>query len=225
MPAFEGFPGAAKGTAVPNLFFDTVLPRMESPAELLVFLWAARLSQEQKGEARCVTAEEIWAHAPARQTFESMAGGRDALDGALDACVRLGALIATRLSGPGAPVLVYFVNNPQSRRAITRARSGQLTLRAGATVTPWRPDDRPDIYRLYEEHIGTITPMVAERLASAADEYPEDWVVDAFREAAERNARSWRYIERILQSWASEGHGHEAAPRNTLEDLKRRYPG
>ncbi len=225
MSEFQGFPSVGKGTAIPNLFFETVLPRMQTPDELLAFLWVARLTQEQKGEARCVSDEDIWAHAPARDSFEAMANGREGLRAGLRACLDKGALLAVRLSGKGVDQAAFFLNNPQSRRAISRARAGQLTIRPGAAVTPLRVDDRPDIFSLYEDHIGTITPLVAEKLMAAADTYPPDWIEDAFREAAEHNARNWRYVERILESWSMEGHGHETAPRSSFEEQKRRYLG
>jgi len=53
---FGGFPGVARATAIPNLFFATVLPDMTAPGELLAFLWVARLVQEQKGTVRFVSA-------------------------------------------------------------------------------------------------------------------------------------------------------------------------
>jgi hypothetical protein len=58
---FAGFPGVARATAVPNLFFATVLPEMRRASELLAFLWAARIVQEKRGDARFVTADQVWA--------------------------------------------------------------------------------------------------------------------------------------------------------------------
>jgi DNA replication protein len=121
---------------------------------------------------------------------------------------------------------LYLVNNPASRRTIARARSGQVQLRPAVVVVRDRsPEERPNIFRLYEEHIGTITPLVGDRLLEAEERYPADWIEDAFREAAELNHRSWRYIERILQRWAEEGRAHETAERDPVEDDKQRYLG
>ena len=34
---------------------------MREPGDLLAFLWVARLVQDQQGDARFVTADQIWA--------------------------------------------------------------------------------------------------------------------------------------------------------------------
>ncbi|PFG72826.1 DnaD domain-containing protein [Tepidiforma thermophila] len=224
--AFAGFPGIGKATAIPNLFFATVLPRMDAPGDLLAFLWVARLTQELKAEPRCVSADAIWAHEPARRSFERLAGGRPGLDAGLQRCLELRALLALEVRGPGGPEALYFVNTPAARRSIARALAGELELRPGAAVAPLRArEERPGIFRLYEEHIGTITPLVAEKLVEAEAAYPPDWIEDAFREAAERNIRNWRYIQRMLETWALEGRPDETTGRDALEDAKRRFLG
>ena len=222
---FGGFPGIAKATAIPNSFFSVVLPEMRAPGELLAFLWVARLVQDQRGEARFVTAEGVWAAPGAAAAFAALASGPEALERGLQACVELGALLSLELAGAGRCEAIYFVNNPASRRAIVRARAGELELRPATTAFEPPRERRPGIFRLYEEHVGTITPMVGERLLSAAERFPQHWIEEAFREAAELNARNWRYIERILERWAEEGRGHEAPGRDSAESRRRRFLG
>ncbi len=65
--------------------------------------------------------------------------------------------------------------------------------------------ERPNIYALYEQNIGLLTPILAERLQDAEVRYPMQWIEDAFSEAVLNNKRNWRYIERILERWAAEG--------------------
>lgn len=222
--AFKGFPAVARATAIPNLFFASVLPRLDHPGSLLTFLWASRLIQEQRGDARYISADQVWAEPGVQASFERLAGGRPGLDHGLAACVEVAALLALGLSSPGSQETVYFVNNPQSRRAVARARAGELQLQPGAVLHE-SPQERPGIFRMYEEHIGTITPFVAERLLLATDRFPADWVEDAFREAAELNARNWRYVERILENWEREGRAYETPGRDSLEQRKRRFLG
>ena len=64
---------------------------------------------------------------------------------------------------------------------------------------------RENIFSLYEQNIGMITPMIAEELKEAERLYPEEWIKHALKEAVMLNKRSWRYISRILEHWASEG--------------------
>ena len=223
---FTGFPGIGKATAIPNLFFAAVLPRLDSPGALLAFLWVARLAQEQRGDARCVSAADIWSQPAARESFDAIGGGREGLDAGLLRCVELRALLGLELTGGPASEAVYFLNNPGSRRAVARARAGELRIRPDTAARPLQlREEGPGIFRLYEEHIGTITPMIGDRLVDAEETYPPEWIEDAFREAAELNIRNWRYIERILRNWAEEGRPNETAGRDSFEDQKRRYLG
>ena len=224
-PPFGGFAGIGRATAIPNAFFAGALPAMREPGELLAFLWTARLAQEQRGEARFVTADQVWAAPGAADSFERLAGGRASLDRGLAACAELGALLALDLAGKGKRETVYFVNTPDSRRAVVRARAGELELRPGAFAREAPRERAPDIFLLYEEHVGTITPMVGERLLAAAERFPAYQIEAAFREAAERNVRNWRYVERILERWAEEGHAHEASGQDPAERRRRYFLG
>ncbi len=65
--------------------------------------------------------------------------------------------------------------------------------------------ERPNIFVLYEQNIGLLTPMIANQLEDAADHYPADWIEAAFSEAVQRNKRNWKYIHAILRRWETEG--------------------
>lgn len=223
---FGGFPGIGRAVAIPNPFFAGVLPDMEDPAELLAFLWVMRLVQDRRGNERFASEAEVWTFPGAARSFERLAGGREGLQRGLGACIGRGELLALPLATESGDETVYFVNNGVSRRTISDAKAGKITLRPNAVVIVERSaEDRPNIFRLYEEQIGTITPLVGDRLVDAEERYPADWIEDAFREAAELNHRSWRYIERILQRWAEEGRDRETPGRDSPEDDKQRYLG
>jgi DnaD/phage-associated family protein len=64
---------------------------------------------------------------------------------------------------------------------------------------------RADIFALYEQNIGLLTPMIAEELKEAEKTYPTAWIESAFKEAVSSNKRSWKYIARILERWLAEG--------------------
>lgn len=65
--------------------------------------------------------------------------------------------------------------------------------------------ERPNIFVLYEQNIGLLTPMIGSQLEDAADHYPADWIEAAFSEAVQRNKRNWKYISAILRRWETEG--------------------
>lgn len=222
---FGGFPALGRATAIPSVFFSRVLPQLEAPGDLLAFLFAAKHIQEQRGEARWVRAADIWAAEGAEAAFRAMGGGREGLETGLRRCAAVGALIAVATDGPAGPGTVYFLNDPASRRAAARVRAGALSLGDSVRAISPAPVERPSIFQLYEEHIGTITPLVGERLVVAAEMYPWEWILEAFREAAEMNRRNWRYIERILQTWWEEGRGDETPGRDPVEARRERYLG
>jgi DNA replication protein len=65
--------------------------------------------------------------------------------------------------------------------------------------------ERPNIFVLYEQNIGLLSPLIAEELRDAADHYPPEWIEAAFREAVMQNKRSWKYISAILRNKETEG--------------------
>jgi DnaD/phage-associated family protein len=79
---------------------------------------------------------------------------------------------------------------------------------------------------LYEKNIGMI---YNGRLADELQEYssfPKDWLERAFKEAADANARNWRYVRTCLDSWKRAGKITEkkskaspAAPAPTMPDM------
>ena len=84
-------------------------------------------------------------------------------------------------------------NQNQSRTANDHNRHNKNTLASTS------------IFKIYEENIGLVTPLVAESLAEAEKRYSSQWIVEAFKLATTRNKRSWAYISRILERWFIEG--------------------
>ena len=65
--------------------------------------------------------------------------------------------------------------------------------------------ERPNIFVLYEQNIGLLSPLLADELKDAADQFPVEWIEAAFREAVQHNKRNWSYIRAILRRWGTEG--------------------
>ncbi len=81
--------------------------------------------------------------------------------------------------------------------------------------------ERPNIFRLYEENIGPLTPLIADTLREAEQTYPTDWIEEAIRKAVLNNARHWRYVEAILRNWKEKGR--DDTDRRDSEKDRRRY--
>lgn len=86
---------------------------------------------------------------------------------------------------------------------ILREKPETLKTMAVARVLP--AAEKPNVFRLYQENIGPLTPFTAELLRDAAASYSEEWLEDAIKEAVLYNARNWKYVQAILQNWKAEG--------------------
>ena len=62
-----------------------------------------------------------------------------------------------------------------------------------------------NVFRVYQDNIGVLTPMIAEALQDAERSDGPEWVCAAIDEAVKNNVRTWRYIETILERWRKEG--------------------
>ena len=62
-----------------------------------------------------------------------------------------------------------------------------------------------NIFSLYEQNIGILTPLISEKLKDAEEDYPAEWIPEAFKEALNNNARNWGYIKAILDRWKVDG--------------------
>ena len=79
------------------------------------------------------------------------------------------------------------------------------------------PSPRPNAYVLFEQNLHQLTPLVKDTLDMWLKDVPAEWVEDAIREAALNNAKSVRYITKILIRWQKEGRNAPAkkpAPTN-----------
>jgi DnaD/phage-associated family protein len=87
------------------------------------------------------------------------------------------------------------------------------------------PVERPNIFKLYEENIGPLTPLIADALRDAEATYPPEWIEEAIGESVKRNKRNWKYVEAILRSWKEKGHAKKQDRQNTQEDGRRYVEG
>ncbi|MDP9236211.1 MAG: DnaD domain protein [Chloroflexota bacterium] len=216
---FAGFPSRSQSTAIPNVFFSDLLPKLTDPAVLGVVLYALNILSRKKGFPRYITAAEI-ATEPAAAQFLAAAGATD-VAGAVSAgfarAAELAILLPLSVEAQNGRMDLYFLNTPADRRGMDAARAGSIDLGRVILPEPYAVE-RSSIFALYESLIGTLSPLIIEELAEAERLYPADWLEAAFREAAAQNARSWRYVSRILERWAIEGPDHAKTERDPAED-------
>jgi DnaD/phage-associated family protein len=148
----------------------------------------------------------------------------EVLSSALEMAVKRGTILHLILDRNGAPEDVYFLNTESDIKALAKIQNGELALvglkARGQAYSDVETEEQPDIFTLYEQNIGMLTPMIAEELREVENLYPEAWIKDAIKEAVSLNKRSWRYIARILERWSVEGRGDGAYRR----DFKKTDP-
>lgn len=215
---FSGVPaGPLRFTAVPNLIFSELLPLMDDAAQLKVALHIFYLLSQKKGSPRYVTFDELGADSTLMQ---SLAFKKENLKRGLEKAVGCGALLQADADG----VAWYFFNTPESRTAVEKIQRGELKLATDFYLVNPDAPETPNIFKLYEQHIGTLTPLIADELKEAEQEYPPDIILDAFRGAAENNKRSWRYVNKILLDW-TRSNTHEKTRRPTSRERRPSITG
>lgn len=65
--------------------------------------------------------------------------------------------------------------------------------------------ERGEVFKVYENEIGILTPFISDSIQAAERDYPDGWVIEAIHEAAINNGKSWKYIGAILQNWKQNG--------------------
>jgi DNA replication protein len=229
MKAFSGFPAKTRYTPIPNLFFSEVLPQIDDLAELKVTLHIFWAVYRKRGYPRFVTYNELRSDSTLMRGLGDNDSQSEPLRRGLELGVKRGTLLCLKLERSGDTHELYFVNTDADRRAIEKIKSGELDPGALVKSEPCTViQETPNIFTLYEQNIGMLTPIIAEELKDAEKLFPASWIEDAFKEAVILNKRSWKYISRILERWKAEGR-HDGEPgryskaESNPEEYFRRY--
>jgi DNA replication protein len=205
---FQGFPsGVTQLTEFPEAFFIDLLPVIDNLAEMKITLYAFWYIQQLVGDVRCIKLSEMRKDTILKKALCQVDGKDDyydILDNSLARAVDRGSLLM--VDGKKKNDSYFFINTQRSKAIIDGYEKGQWDLDSSSQQQIVGLDlNRPDVYKLYENNIGLITPMIAEQLKAASEEYPLDWIDDAIRIAVDNNVRRWSYISRILASWNERG--------------------
>ena len=207
---FGGFPRGVRYVPVPSPVLGELLAQIDDLAELKCVLRVIWLLQQKRGGPRLVTLGEVLADRTlAAALSPDGAPDPDAVRRALGRAVRRGVLataVVPAKAGTAAGQRLFALNSEQDRAALARQAGNDAAASRSREPAPWEAAvERPNIFAIYEDNVGMITPMIAEELERAEADYPEEWIEDAVREAVSLNRRSWRYIARILERWKHEG--------------------
>ena len=216
--SFAGFMIRDEVVALPAQLFESLLLEIDDLPELKLTLFSLSAIQQKEGNYRYLRYDELLANKrlmASLQTADDSRRASEALDGALERAVRRGTLLEAIIHCQGMQRHVYLLNDADGQTTHRQLVAGEW-IPAGEDEIEILPP-RPTLYGLYEENIGVLTPMIVDAIREAEAEFPNDWIEDAMRYAVERNARNWRYIRKVLDSWRHEGRRSEKAG----QDLER----
>jgi DNA replication protein len=216
MTQFEGFPsgGKVQYTAVPNVFFSGLMPQITDVAELKAILYVMAMLYTKKDYPRFIAYSELVENTALMQGIGS---SEEKLRGALKMAVDHNALLSLSVEKDKTSQDIYFLNDDSSRQAVEKIKSGELKLSGlkPSVSIPVTSEPLPDIFTLYEQNIGMLTPMIADELRDAESLYPVNWIRDAIKEAVLHNKRNIRYVTKILENWSVEGRSDGTYQRDS----------
>ncbi len=204
MSKFKGFTDSETFTQVPDAFFRQLLKEISGTDELKVTLHALWQVEHTEGPFRALR----------RADFEAAALGlsADEIDSGVKKAVQRGSLIAVQAKGEW----LYLLNSPRGRAAVQVLAAGGTAPGSSAP-----PIERANIYKLYEENIGPLTPLIADALKDAEETYPAAWIAEAIDLAVTHNKRSWKYAQAILKRWKEEGRAEKQDRRDDQTSRQR----
>lgn len=228
MTEFQGFPagGRVAYTSIPDMFFSALLPQITDLAELKVTLHIISLLYHKKGYPRFVSESELLGNPAVMEGIKGSGESPEAaLRGALDKAVQRGSLLHLDIDREGIAEAIYFLNDSANRQAVERIRDGTLKPAGINAVKPVPAGAAPppNIFKLYEDNIGMLTPMIADELRDAERLYPEDWIKDAIQQAVNQGKRKWSIIAAILERWSVEGKSDGTYQRDTEKTGPDKY--
>ena len=182
------FDAREKALPVPASLLGSLLAEIDDVAELKCALRVAGLAAQASGAPKRVAASRL----ETDSALLAALGSPEEIRRGVERAVERGVLLEA--SG------WLLLRTPQNEQAAER-------LGLAPEFYGEERAERLNVYELYEQNIGMLTPLVADELRDAEREYPTGWVESAIREAARGNARNWRYIAVTLERWRTGGRG------------------
>lgn len=214
--------GGAPEIPVPRHFYDEILPAMRDVAEIKVLLTVYALLTEPVWTDGMLPEAALFGDRRLLKGLHKDGAARPPIDDirrGIQLAVARGTLLRFRVlnEDEGEDEAWLIPATAENRLRLNLIQQGTAPLPRSiierGSVTRIEPE-RPNIFRLYEQNIGLVSPIIADQLIEALEIYPEAWIEEAIHEAVNYNRRQWRYIQRILERWASEGRGHETDRRH-----------
>jgi DnaD/phage-associated family protein len=210
MSKFKGFTDSETFTQLPDSFFHHLIKEIDDAAELKITLYCLWRVAHMDGPFRALSKMDF--------DVKELGLSAEAIKSGLEKAVKRGSLLKVQRDA----VNYFLVNSPRGRAAVEAIESGKWNPKHTVSAPPI---DHPNIFRLYEENIGPLTPLIADMLKEAEELYREEWFEEAFIIAVKNNKRNWKYIEAILKRWKENGKDERKDQQGLGKDFKRYTDG
>lgn len=207
MDKFSGFTSSETFTQIPDSFIY-LLKEIDDATELKVTLYAIWRIEHIEGHFRALCQTDFEPESLGMRLEEIRIG--------LEKSVERGTLLRAEHEAD----VFYFLNSPRGRLAAEAFTKGNWRESAKIMSAP-SASHKSNIFKLYEENIGPITPLLADMLREAEKNYPSEWFEEAFEIAVSRNIRNWKYVEAILARWKEKGKDERKDQQNPVKNADR----
>ena len=223
-PKVSGVPGS---TLVPNTFFEKFIPNIEFIEDVLTLLWCAYLMQDTAAAKKrnFFSAEEIWLTDGVEHSYTKIGIDKEKFFRSLERCAEQGFLSKVKIDQKNHTETVFLLSNPENLGESEDLGKVELGLNISFDTDDVESSLVTNLFELYEENFGVVSPIVAENLIEISRKYDFELIKLAFQEAARHGVGSWRYIERILENQEKEGYANETDRRDSFEARKNNYTG
>ncbi|MGB9521514.1 MAG: DnaD domain-containing protein [Anaerolineales bacterium] len=208
--------------AVPRRFIEELMHEITDINEIKVILTVFHLLQIGDGIVKFIRINDLYRD-------ENLVSGlicdednyTNVIRNAIQQLVARGIILVGTFNDPPEVETLIFLNTPLGRASVEALAKGQWKIDPRTTQVLPQPSEFANIFKLYENHIGPLTPMMVDTLKDAEQTYPINWIEEAIRLAVENNKRSWRYVAAILKRWKEEGKGERKTGQDTKEVLRK----
>jgi len=206
MNQFKGFTDSETFTQLPDSLFHQLLKEIKDADELKVTLYFLWRVDHTEGPFRALK----------KMDFDVKELGLSAqeIKSGLEKAVKRGSLLKVQRG----TVVYFLLNSPRGRAGVQAIESGKWNPATGVSASLM---ERPNIFKLYEENIGPLTPLIADALKDAEGLYSDEWIADVIEIAVKNNKRNWKYCEAILKRWKEEGRHGQKDQRDAVKGSER----
>lgn len=206
MNKFKGFTDSETFSQFPDKFFHQLLKDIDDVAELKVtayFLWRV---EHMDGPFRALSKMDL--------SVKELGMAADEITRGLESAVKRGSMLKVQ----NEAAVYFLLNSPRGRAGVQAIESGKWDPKSRIAALPL---ERPNVFKLYEENIGPLTPLIADALKDAEELYSPEWIADVIEIAVKNNKRNWKYCEAILKRWKDEGTHGQKDRQNAVKSSER----